>query len=147
MVLIRPKPDVMNFRYLRFWLNSPALARHIHGHRDGSVAERLNLRPDAPFETVQAAISGMHGHWRRVAQNPLIDPSFTRAAQVLQRTCEGLAAAVRAAPQRPPTGQRSMPPRRPGPPPVDKTETIQKPPSGEGKTTAFQRPTNMPRGN
>jgi type I restriction enzyme S subunit len=43
MVLIRPKPDVLNFRYLRFWLNSPILAQHIHGHRDGTVAERLNL--------------------------------------------------------------------------------------------------------
>ncbi|MCE7011227.1 50S ribosome-binding GTPase [Kibdelosporangium philippinense] len=131
-----------------------AVMERLLGGQGASVADRLNLRPDAPFETVQAAISGMHGHWRRVAQNPLIDPSFTRAAQVLQRTCEGLAAAVRAAPQRapqgPPTGQRSMPPmppRRPGPPSVDKTETIQKPPTPEDKTTAFQWPTNLPRGN
>jgi len=43
MVLIRPKADLLNFRYLRFWLNSPSLSQHIHGHRDGTVAERLNL--------------------------------------------------------------------------------------------------------
>ena len=43
MVLIRPKPALLNFRFLRYWLNSPALALHVHGHRDGTVAERLNL--------------------------------------------------------------------------------------------------------
>jgi type I restriction enzyme S subunit len=43
MVLIRPNPQLIQFRYLRFWLNSPLLASHLHGHRDGSVAERLNL--------------------------------------------------------------------------------------------------------
>jgi type I restriction enzyme S subunit len=43
MVLIRPKADVLNFRFLRYWLNSPVMASHIHGYRDGSVAERLNL--------------------------------------------------------------------------------------------------------
>ncbi|WP_306049503.1 restriction endonuclease subunit S [Oceaniradius stylonematis] len=43
MVLIRPNPDVLNARFLRMWLNSPALSRHIHGFRDGTVAERLNM--------------------------------------------------------------------------------------------------------
>jgi type I restriction enzyme S subunit len=43
MVLIRPKDGVMDFRFLRHWLNSPIMASHIHGYRDGSVAERLNL--------------------------------------------------------------------------------------------------------
>lgn len=43
MVLIRPKADVLDFRFLRHWLNSPIMASHIHGYRDGSVAERLNL--------------------------------------------------------------------------------------------------------
>jgi len=43
MVLIRPDADLINSRYLRFWLNSRVLALHIHGHRDGTVAERLNL--------------------------------------------------------------------------------------------------------
>jgi type I restriction enzyme, S subunit len=43
MVLIRPKPDTADFRFLRYWLNSPVMASHIQGYRDGSVAERLNL--------------------------------------------------------------------------------------------------------
>ncbi len=43
MVLIRPKVNVVDFRFLRHWLNSPIMASHIHGYRDGTVAERLNL--------------------------------------------------------------------------------------------------------
>lgn len=43
MVLIRPNVKIVNFRFLRYWLNSPAMAAYIHGFRDGSVAERLNL--------------------------------------------------------------------------------------------------------
>ncbi|MEK7466239.1 MAG: restriction endonuclease subunit S [Planctomycetota bacterium] len=43
MVLIRPKPGVVDFRFLSRWLNSPIMASHIHGYRDGTVAERLNL--------------------------------------------------------------------------------------------------------
>ena len=43
MVLIRPSPQVVQFRYLRFWLNSPLLAAYVYGFRDGTVAERLNL--------------------------------------------------------------------------------------------------------
>lgn len=43
MVLIRPEPTTVDFRYLRYWLNSPIMAAHIHGFRDGSVAERLNM--------------------------------------------------------------------------------------------------------
>ena len=43
MVLIRPKPDKLNSRFLRFWLNSPTLSRHVNGFRDGTVAERLNM--------------------------------------------------------------------------------------------------------
>ncbi|WP_415830252.1 dynamin family protein, partial [Kibdelosporangium persicum] len=119
-----------------------AVMERLLGGQGTSVADRLNLRPDAPWETVQAAITGMHGHWRRVAQNPLIDPSFTRAAQVLQRTCEGLSSAVRATPQRPPQGpsggRAPVPPRRPGPVPVDKTENLRKP-APDDKTTAFPR--------
>lgn len=42
MVLIRPKQG-LDPDFLRYWLNSPHLSRHIHGFRDGSVAERLNL--------------------------------------------------------------------------------------------------------
>ncbi|GAA4243253.1 hypothetical protein GCM10022255_001560 [Dactylosporangium darangshiense] len=43
MVLIRPNSETLDFRFLRHWLNSPLMARHISGFRDGSVAERLNL--------------------------------------------------------------------------------------------------------
>ena len=43
MVLLRPNPIQVHFRFLRYWLNSAVLAAHIHGHRDGTVAERLNL--------------------------------------------------------------------------------------------------------
>jgi type I restriction enzyme S subunit len=43
MVLIRPDPSVADARFVRYWLNSPAMAAHVRGHRDGSVAERLNL--------------------------------------------------------------------------------------------------------
>jgi type I restriction enzyme, S subunit len=43
MVLIRPRASLIDFRFLRYWLNSPIMAAHIHGYRDGTVAERLNL--------------------------------------------------------------------------------------------------------
>ena len=43
MVLIRPRPQELNSRFLRYWLNSPTLFDHILGFRDGSVAERLNM--------------------------------------------------------------------------------------------------------
>ena len=43
MVLIRPTDKKVNFRFLRFWLNSPIMAGHLNGFRDGSVAERLNM--------------------------------------------------------------------------------------------------------
>jgi type I restriction enzyme S subunit len=43
MVLIRPDKSRLNFSFLCRWLNSPIMAAHIHGYRDGTVAERLNL--------------------------------------------------------------------------------------------------------
>lgn len=43
MVLLRPKSAVLNFRFLRYWLNSQIMVQHMHGLRDGSVAERLNM--------------------------------------------------------------------------------------------------------
>jgi len=43
MVLLRPNPLTADSRFLRYWLNSPVMALHAHGYRDGSVAERLNL--------------------------------------------------------------------------------------------------------
>jgi type I restriction enzyme S subunit len=43
MVLIRPRETIVNFRFLRYWLNSPMMSSYVNGFRDGSVAERLNL--------------------------------------------------------------------------------------------------------
>jgi hypothetical protein len=43
MVLIRPRSQQLDFRYLRYWLNSPMMSAYVHGFKDGSVAERLNL--------------------------------------------------------------------------------------------------------
>jgi type I restriction enzyme, S subunit len=43
MVLLRPHPSTVVPRFLRYWLNSPTMALHTRGYRDGSVAERLNL--------------------------------------------------------------------------------------------------------
>ena len=43
MVLLRPDSGSSDFRFLKYWLNSPVVAEHIQGRRDGSVAERLNL--------------------------------------------------------------------------------------------------------
>lgn len=43
MVLLRPSRKSVSAGYLRYWLNSGTMQRYIHGFRDGSVAERLNL--------------------------------------------------------------------------------------------------------
>lgn len=43
MVLMRPDRVRINHSFMRYWLNSPTMAAHIHGYRDGTVAERLNL--------------------------------------------------------------------------------------------------------
>jgi type I restriction enzyme S subunit len=43
MVLIRPRSAAVDFRFLKYWLNSPTVVGHIGGLRDGSVAERFNL--------------------------------------------------------------------------------------------------------
>lgn len=43
MVLIRPISELINFSFLKWWLNSSLISGHIKGFYDGSVAERLNL--------------------------------------------------------------------------------------------------------
>jgi len=43
MVLIRPNDKLLNSTFLRYWINSPLMAGHIAGFKDGSVAERLNM--------------------------------------------------------------------------------------------------------
>jgi outer membrane biosynthesis protein TonB len=81
---------------------------------DGSAPTvRLGLPPDAPPEEVRRTIDGLHGYWRRVARGPLTEPQLARAADVLLRTCEGLAASLAPAPPPPP----AAPPRPTAPPP------------------------------
>lgn len=75
-----------------------AMERLLGGHGT-SFAARLGLAPNATAEDTRVIITGLHAHWRRVAQNPLTEPNLARAAQVLQRTCEGLAASPQLRPR------------------------------------------------
>jgi type I restriction enzyme, S subunit len=43
MVLMRPDPRRIHHGFLKYWLNSPQMVGTVHGYRDGTVAERLNL--------------------------------------------------------------------------------------------------------
>jgi type I restriction enzyme S subunit len=43
MVLLRPNSNKVDFRFLRYWLSAPVMTSYVHGFRDGTVAERLNL--------------------------------------------------------------------------------------------------------
>ncbi|PXX53347.1 type I restriction enzyme S subunit [Nocardia tenerifensis] len=43
MVLIRPNSNVLNFRFLRYWLNSSYVRDFIEGMREGSGAPRINM--------------------------------------------------------------------------------------------------------
>lgn len=43
MVLLRPDAGIIHARFLRYWLNSPVMAEHVRGFREGTVAERLNM--------------------------------------------------------------------------------------------------------
>ncbi|MER8068556.1 restriction endonuclease subunit S [Streptomyces sp. NPDC094034] len=67
MVLIRPDRQVVHHRFMRYWLNSPTMSAHIHGYRDGSVAERLNLTTIRALPTLlppvreQEVIAGVLG--------------------------------------------------------------------------------------
>ncbi|MEU0885650.1 dynamin family protein [Lentzea sp. NPDC005914] len=89
-----------------------AMERLLGGH-GMDPAVRLGIGPDSPPETAWAVVGGLLEHWRRVAQNPLSDPPLARAAQVLQRTCEGLSESMRRA-QAPPPTPRSDRPFAPG---------------------------------
>lgn len=71
-----------------------AIMERLLGGQGASVSTRLGLPPDSAAQTIRAVIIDMHQRWRKVAQNPLTDPAMARAAQVLQRTCEGLSAAI-----------------------------------------------------
>jgi hypothetical protein len=83
---------------------------------DGSAPTvRLGLPEDATPAQVREAIAGFHGYWRRIARSPLTEPQLARAADVLLRTCEGLAAALGPQPPAPPP---PSPPAAPTPPPA-----------------------------
>jgi hypothetical protein len=94
---------------------------------------RLGLSQDSPPETARAVVGGLLEHWRRVAQNPLSDPALSRAAQVLQRTCEGLGHTVH--------NLTNQHPRYPQPPAQPPWQTKQPPQYPTGPTTQLPRPT------
>jgi hypothetical protein len=84
---------------------------------DGSAPTvRLGLPEDATPAQVREAIAGFHGYWRRIARSPLTEPQLARAADVLLRTCEGLAAALGPQPPAPPPPPPAPP--APTPPPA-----------------------------
>ena len=57
MVLLRPNDEKVHFRFRRYWLNSPFMARHIHGHRDGKVAERLNMPTNSKATSSSSSVA------------------------------------------------------------------------------------------
>jgi 50S ribosome-binding GTPase len=68
---------------------------------DGTATTtRLGLAADATAADIAAAIADQHDRWRRVGANRFTEPALARAAGVLQRTCEGLAAAANLTAQR-----------------------------------------------
>lgn len=90
-----------------------AVMERLLGGHGTAMAARLGLPPDAPGDMAVVVIEGLHRNWQRVAQDRLTDPALARAARVLQRTCEGLAAAAHP-PRQPPS-----PPRQPRWPTAD----------------------------
>jgi hypothetical protein len=62
---------------------------------DGSAATvRLGLPQDAPDAEIRRMVDGLHVYWRRIARSPLTEPAVARAADILLRTCEGIAATL-----------------------------------------------------
>ncbi|OXM63537.1 GTPase [Amycolatopsis vastitatis] len=101
----------------------PVLAKmeRLLGGEGAALTTRLGLAPDAPPSAARAALTELHTHWRRIAQNPLTDPALARAAQVLQRTCEGLD-----------VGGPPPQPSRPEPVDVERTVSLRVPPRPGG---------------
>ncbi len=64
------------------------------GGEGTATTTRLGLPEDATDVDVAAAIADQHDRWRRVGANRFTEPALARAAGVLQRTCEGLAASL-----------------------------------------------------
>ena len=112
MVLLRPDFKRVNFRFLRYWLNSPVLAAHIHGHRDGTVAERLNLPtirslpiPVAPMSQQAAIASVLGGLDDQIELNRCINETLAAMARGIFKSWFADFDPVRAkAEGRPPSG-------------------------------------------
>ena len=66
----------------------------ILGGEGTAMTTRLGLAADAAPEEIAGVIGDLHVRWRWIAANPLTDPALARAATVVQRTCEGMAAAM-----------------------------------------------------
>lgn len=109
-----------------------AAMERLLGGQGTTMAARLGLPPDEPADMAGVVIEGLHRNWQRVAQDRLTDPALARAARVLQRTCEGLAAAA-------------LPPRQtPSPPREPVREPVQQPPRQPSHEPS-QQPSQEPR--
>jgi hypothetical protein len=108
---------------------------------DGSdPAVRLGLSPDPTESELREAVAGFHAYWRRVARSPLTEPQLARAADVLLRTCEGLAAALGPAPPPPPApveppAPPATEPEAPGPEALEPGAESAAEPPGTGALT------------
>lgn len=89
MVLLRPIPSTTDTRFLKYWLNSPLLASHVEGLRDGTVAERLNMPTIGALPVPVAPLK----HQERIGQ---ILGSIDDKIELNRRTNETLEAMVRA---------------------------------------------------
>ena len=90
MVLIRPDSSRIDHRFLRYWLNSPQVFGHIHGFRDGTVAERLNL----PVIRGLAIAFPSHSEQRAIAESlSVLDDRITLLRET-NATLEAIAQAL-----------------------------------------------------
>ncbi|MGH2389975.1 MAG: restriction endonuclease subunit S [Chloroflexota bacterium] len=93
MVLIRPSISTVHHRFLQYWLNSPLLASHVQGLRDGSVAERFNLPTirglpvPVPLLQTQKAIAHIVGTLDdKIELNRRMNATLEEMARVLFRS-------------------------------------------------------------
>ncbi|WP_100470531.1 restriction endonuclease subunit S [Mycobacteroides abscessus] len=60
MVLIRPPADVVDHRFLKYWMNSPGGRAFAESHREGSAAPRINLPTIRSFPIPLPSIEEQH---------------------------------------------------------------------------------------
>ena len=60
------------------------------------LPSRLGLDADAPADVVARALNDAVARWQRRAESPVSPQAAVEAAEVVVRTCEGLAAALAA---------------------------------------------------